>query len=224
VNFKRALVLVALVACIAMLSAPSATAQPNKPWKWVFGHFAGGYVMPQGEAGDALDDGWMLNGGATFRKQNWPVAFVAELGYSDFDIADEALIGEDEDGDPVRLADNGDVSVWSITGDVMWSTKNKGKVGFYLQAGLGMYYLDAKLTNATWVPGWVCDFYWCYPGLWPADAIVGSASSWEWGYNAGVGITFNLASDSQIFIEGKYHWIQSDTTGEYLPIVIGYRW
>jgi opacity protein-like surface antigen len=207
-----------------MLAASSADAQPNKPWKWVYGHVSGGYVMPQGEAGDSLDDGWNISGGATFRKQNWPVAFVVELGYNDIDIADEALWGTDEKGDPARIADSGSVNVWAITGDVMWSTKNEGKAGFYIVGGVGMYYLDGKLTNSVWVPGWGCGWYWCAPGWWPADAVVGSASTWEWGYNAGVGVTFNLASDSQIFIEAKYHWIQTDVTGEYLPIVIGYRW
>jgi opacity protein-like surface antigen len=221
VRWKHALLFVAL---IALLSATSAMAQPNKPWKWIYPHVAGGVVMTQGEAGDSLDDGWNLSGGVTFKKENWPVAFQLDLGWNDTDIKDSALFAEDEEGDPVRIADNGDVTVWSITADVQWGSKNEGRTGFYVLGGLGTYYIQGKLTNSVWVPGWICDWYWCYPGMWPADSVIGSASSWEWGYNAGVGFNFNLNSDSQIYIEAKYHWIQSDTTGEYVPIVIGFRW
>ena len=42
--------------------------------------------------------------------------------------------------------------------------------------------------------------------------------------NSGVGVTFELPSSSQIYIEAKYHWINTKETTQYLPIVIGYRW
>ena len=220
-NWKR---LIPILALVVIFAATSAMAQPNKPWKTTFGHVAGGYVLVEGYAGEAVDDGWNLSGGATIKKSEWPIAISFDLGWNDFNIKDSALYGTDEKGDPVRIADNGDVTVWSLTADLMWSTKNEGTVGFYLMGGLGAYYQKVQLTNAVWVPGWGCGFYWCVPGYWPGNEIVGSNSSWDWGYNAGVGLNFNLESDSQIFIEARYHWVQGDLETEYVPIVVGYRW
>ena len=220
-SWKRVLPVLMLA---VLVSATSAMAQPDKPWKWIFGHFYGGVSLPQAQAGDSLSDGWSFGGGVTLKKENWPVAFVADLAYNDLPIKQDALWVTDDEGDTAKVADSGSFDVWSLTGDLMWQPKTKGAVGFYLQGGVGAYYVSGSLSNSVWVPGWTCGFYWCAPGYWPADAIVGSTSSWEWGYNAGVGVTFNLNSDSQIFLQLTYHWIQTDPTGEYVPIVIGYRW
>ena len=71
---------------VVLLAATSAVAQPDKPWKRIYPHISGGIVLPQSDAGDALDSGWNLSGGVTIKKQNWPVAFVVNLGYNDTEI------------------------------------------------------------------------------------------------------------------------------------------
>ena len=221
-NWKRILPVILLA---VLVSATSAMAQPDKSWKWIYGHVYGGAAFPAGDAADSLEQGWSFGGGVTLRKQNWPVAFVADLAYNDMRIKQEKLWGTDDEDNPVKIADSGSFDVWSVTGDLIWQPKTKGSVGFYLQGGVGMYYTSAQVTNSVWVPGWGCGWYWCTPGYWPADQVLGSVSSWDWGYNAGVGITFSLASDSQIFVQATWHSVQnSDTTFEYLPVVVGYRW
>ena len=68
---KTALRAVLLCALVAVVAAPAAEAQPDKPWKSWFPHIALQYSMPQGDADDALDDGWGLAGGATYKPEGW---------------------------------------------------------------------------------------------------------------------------------------------------------
>jgi hypothetical protein len=221
-HWKRILPLIFMA---LLVSASSAEAQPDKPWKWVFGHVYAGPAWPQGDAADGLEQGWSFGGGATLRKENWPVAFTADLAYNNLRIQQDKLWGTDEQDDPVKIADSGSFDVWSITGDLLWQPKTKGNVGFYLQGGVGFYYSSGKLTNSVWVPGWGCGWVWCVPGYWPGQEIVGSESSWDWGSNAGAGIPFALASDSQIFVQATWHSVQNEYfTIDYLPVVVGYRW
>lgn len=210
-----------ICALVILFGLSAASAQPDKDWKTLFGHFAGGYSMVEGDAGDLLKSGWNLNGGVTLKQPAWPVALQFELGYNQFDIKKEALIVDDEE-----IASGGDVSIGSLTSGLMWSAPSKGKVGFFLAAGVGGYRVEGRLTEPGVYGGWVCDpwLWWCYPGIGVGDVIVASESTTKFGYNAGVGVTFELPSSSQLYIEAKYHWINTKETTQYLPIVIGYRW
>ena len=45
------------------------------------------------------------------------------------------------------------------------------------------------------------------------------------GGNAGVGLTFALANDSQIYVEVKYHRMESTPQStSWVPVTVGYRW
>ena len=36
--------------------------------------------------------------------------------------------------------------------------------------------------------------------------------------------SFELSNGSVIYLEAKYHWIDTQMTAEFMPISIGYRW
>ena len=93
--------------------------------------------------------------------------------------------------------------------------------------GIGGYYLDGRLTSTGLVyypPG--CGYWWCWPGsVGPGTLIRGSESTTEFGYNLGLGLTFEMGSGSQLYLEAKYHRIETDPVAtEYVPLVVGYRW
>ena len=52
-----------------------------------------------------------------------------------------------------------------------------------------------------------------------------SDSSWDFGGNIGIGLAFALKNESQIYIEAKYQYADTQNKGtEWVPIQVGYRW
>jgi len=50
-------------------------------------------------------------------------------------------------------------------------------------------------------------------------------STTEFGWNGGIGLSFNVGStDSQLYLEAKYHSVETTTSATYVPITVGYRW
>ena len=60
----------------------------------------------------------------------------------------------------------------------------------------------------------------------PGTVIKGEESTTEWGYNAGIGLTFEVGqSGSQLYLETTYHSAQTEgISSDYIPLVLGYRW
>ena len=204
---------------LLLLSSTAAMAQPDKPWKSIFGNFAVGYTIPQGDAGDILDSGWNLLGGVTYRPQEWPMGVWGELSWQENDIKRSILNQIDSSG--------GDMEMWSLTGGGMWATQNQGPVDFGISFGTGWYHRRLRLTEpgVGWQPGF-CGWYWCQPGGWyPTNVTTGSDTQDKIGGNLGLTLSFNLPNDSQIYVEVKYHYVDTDPgPTEYLPINLGYRW
>ena len=211
----------ALCVVLLLVSGSLALAQPDKPWKSWTGNVAIGYSMTQGDASDFFDNGWNFTGGATYKPETWPVGVFVEGAFNRFDAKNnltEALgVG------------SGDMDIFSITGGGIWSTKTQGRVDFYVSAGAGWYRRSIELRNPTTAyfpptcnPWW----YWCTPGgLIPAEEIVGSDTQNKVGANGGIGLTFALANDSQIYLEVKYHWMDTkEEATTWVPVTVGYRW
>jgi hypothetical protein len=217
-SWKRLAVIVGLAVA---LGATGARAQPKKDWKSFFGHVGGGWTLVDGEAADVINDGWNLNGGFTYKPPSWPVGIVGDLGYNDFRVKSSALSIDGE-----RIADKGSVSIWSLTAGLTWTAPTQGKVGFFLSGGGGAYRVRGVLTDPAAYEGWICDpwSWWCYPGIIVGDQIVAERTTTKAGYNAGIGISFELASSSEIYLEAKYHSVNTKERTNYIPIVIGYRW
>jgi len=228
---RKLAVLICVAFVLGVLSPGSSWAgRPDKSWKDWFGHFAIGYVLPEGEFSDLVDETWSLSGGATW----WPgpVGLDLDLAWNDFDVSKEAIRRLNDALEPPSdgTIDDGTLAIWSVTADAIWSPELGGKVSFYLAGGIGTYYLDGQLTTRGLVyypPG--CQPYppyWCYPGgIGGADIVVGSESSWEFGYNAALGLNFELASGSQVYLEVKYHNVDTERDAlTYIPIMLGYRW
>jgi opacity protein-like surface antigen len=217
---KRKLSVFVICSLTVLLSTSAWAGRPDKNWKSWFGHFAGGYTSVTGDASQTIDNGWNLNGGATYWPESWPVGLDLELAYNDLDFTDEALEGFEN-------FNSNTVTVWSTTADVMWGPKPGGTVNVYLMGGVGVYRVHGQLGEATWVPGYICPPYsWlCVPGAIPGTSIFYDETQTKFGYNFGAGITFEVGLGSQIYIEAKYHRAETDPVKlEYIPIVLGYRW
>ena len=223
---------VGVVCAAALITATAgAGARPDDTSRDWFGFVNLGWVVPQGDTSDVLDDDWTLSGGAMYWPSDWPVGLVLEAAYSDLDVSNKALdaINDAIASDPGNSGrvDGGDLETWQFTANVVWSP-GSGNNGFFLTGGVGAYSLHGVLTETglVYYPPF-CDpwyWWWCFPGgVGTGNIVRGSESSTELGWNVGLGYAFPT-STGQIFIEAKYHEISTDGPGvSYLPITVGFR-
>jgi hypothetical protein len=223
-TMKRVGMLVAMAA-LAVLATSNARAI-DEP---VVGHVSFGASLPQGDVKDVFSDGWALHGGATWFSPKRPnVGLRLDLGADWFDMKSEFLNGLDTTPSTPGITppDDGFGRAWSGTVDLLWNTNNTGSVGFYVVGGVGVYYTQAQLSEAAYGSSIYCDPWWgyCYPVSGTYYYELASQSSWDWGLNAGLGITFRTGGNTEIYLESVYHWIQSDKSVNIVPISLGVRW
>jgi hypothetical protein len=221
------------VALTIFMGATVASAQPrpNKSWKSWFGHADLSYALAEGEAGNVLDDGFSIGGGATYWPEQWKIGLVLDLDYTEFDISNSTIRNINQaiiDGGGSGTISGGDASLWSLSINGTWSPSDTGE-GFYVIGGIGGYDVDARVTEdaLVWYPP-ICDpwFWWCTPGgVGPGTAVRASTSSTEFGWNAGLGWAFEVGEGSQLYIEARFHSVDtSPEATEFLPLTIGFRW
>ena len=220
-----------LVAALVLVStAATAQPRPDKSWKSWFGHIDGSYSLAQGDAGDVLDDGFSIGGGAMYWPEDWAVGLVLDLDYSEFDISsstireiNDAIIESGGEG----MLTGGDVTNWALSVNLTWSP-TEGQ-GFYLIGGASVNWIEGRVTETglIYFPP-ICDpwFWWCTPGgVGPGTVTAASVDSTEFGWNAGLGWAFEVGTGSQIYIEARFNSINTSPLGtDYLPLTIGYRW
>ncbi len=215
--------LIPVLLVFGLLPLATVQAQFDKEYKSWYPHIAVGYTLPIAEAGDLLNNGFSLNGGATYKPSTWPVGIIMDLAYNDFNVKSEAMY------DPVtgeKAADGADLDIWSLTGGGVWAPTSGGKVGFYLSAAVGIYRLKGRLTEPGVGCGWCCGWYSCWTCCGGATVVTGSRSETEFGGNIAAGLTFKVSDmGSTVFLECKYNYINTDdNAAQYVPISVGYRW
>ena len=107
----------------------------------------------------------------------------------------------------------------------------------YAIVGPGVYHRTVEITEYEG-SGVICDPYWYVCGVYPVSSVVGSRSSWDWGFNIGGGVGFGLGEDAEFYIEMRYHYTGGpeftppagltgatggSANGNYLPLTFGFR-
>ena len=218
------------LALVCALTPVEAGARPDKG-KDIFGHLSTGWLLPEGDFGRIADDGWYLNGGVLYWPEDWAIGLKFDLGYTNTDIKQSVInaINTELMGMGAGSITGGDVTIWSGSANAVWGPDTDSAVGFYLTAGVGLDYVEGRITdNALVYYPPICDpwLWWCIPGgVGPGTIVVLSEHTTDFSWNWGVGVTFELSSGSQIFIEARYETVEtSPQATEYIPIVVGYRW
>ena len=220
---KKAVCILGLLMIVA--AAPVHAQVGAKP---LIGHFAFGYVQPQGKAGNLVDGGWNFSGGATFLENpNRPFGLRGDFSYSWFYAKDQTIDSASGGNVPTRI-DDGFASMSSITLDAVYDLSHRqGKVGGYFGLGLGMYSRYWQLTQEALTSGIWCDPWtgWCYPVTGVGNVIADSDRLTKLGYQAVAAITFATSKGGQVYLEASYNYMDSSphpTT--YAPILLGFRW
>ena len=205
---------VLLAACVAGPVAFAGTA--DKPVTWQFDL---GYSTVQGKANDLLKDGYTIGFGAVVRPNpKQPFGWRFELTYDWWDVNRGNL------PDMTFHVDDGNGNQWALRAGWQYETHGD-KVKFIGGVGIGGYRLHANLTQTALIPGYICDPYWwgyCYPGLVQGDIVLADKTLTKFGYYATAGISIPL-TNSDIYIEAQYHWVDVEAYFETLPITVGWR-
>lgn len=216
---REKIALLPSVIAAGLLFAPgTASAQFNNPPKIWYGHVAGALVDVSGDAGQVLDDGWGLSAGATYRPDDWPIGVIFDLGYNQLEMTDRAI--------ELLEASSGDGQIWSATAGALWSPHLRGAFGLAVHAGVGAYYVDVD----PFYPGCGCKSastrtrMSCARGWAAKSEITVPDSSVELGFSIGALVSFEVGSTSSIYLELRYHQVQSEVETAYMPLALGLRW
>jgi hypothetical protein len=228
---QRILILTVVLGGLLLAQSAAAQPRPDKNWKSWFGHFDGSWSSPQGDAGNVLNDGWSLGGGATYWPETWPVGVIFDLDYNEFNFSREAIDfinDQPATGPEQNQIDGGDMTNWALSIDGTWSPSDTGS-GFYLIGGVSANFLEARLKSngLVYYPP-ICSpwYWWCVPGgVGPGTIIRGSQSETVFGYHVGVGWAVEVGLGSQIYFDVRYQIIEtSPVKTELIPFTVGYRW
>ena len=125
----RKRVLVAAVAGLALAAAPAA-AQESIGTRTTSFSIGGGATLPIGDAGDAFDTGFNLQGSLHLQPPLRAVGARFDVMYHSMGVKEDLLIGE------------ADLNVLAGAANVVLTVSNTGTMRPYVLGGLGLYNLD----------------------------------------------------------------------------------
>jgi hypothetical protein len=215
----------------ALAAEPDVPTQPlpaEETWVPRVGfNIGGGLSIPISDAGDRFQTGGSFQLGFTYSFSS-RLGVQAEYLYSSYDIQGEVLNETGVEGSHVMQY--GDLNA-------IYRVLLPQPLGVYLVAGPGIYYRRvtlAEIAGTAVVP--YCDpwLYICYGDTVAVADVLGTRSRTDFGLNAGVGVSLRIfGGPISLYAEARYHYIFSgdiDTpagpkkaTGQYLPIVLGFR-
>jgi hypothetical protein len=221
---RRLLIVSAIFIVYVGLVAPVSAAE-----KLTMGHASIGASLPQGDSSEFLDDGWAIHGGFTWFSPSRPsFGLRVDMGADWWDVSNDALDLIDTDPTTpivVEPPDDGNATVWTGSADLVWNPRTSGVVGVYVVAGVTVDYVTWNISEDGYGASYWCDWWWgyCYPVAVQGQFVIRSGDSWEWGWNAGIGVTFKTGT-GEVYLEGIYHWVDTTNEATFIPVTLGYRW
>lgn len=218
----------ARAALAAEPETPLPPLQEEQTWVPRIGfNIGGGISIPISNAGSRFETGGAFQLGGTYSFSS-RLGVQAEYLYSSYSVQSAVLDENNVQGNHVMQY--GDLNA-------VYKLVRPRPFGVYLVGGPGLYYRKVTLTELTGtalVP--YCDpwLFVCYGQSVPVGDVLGTRSRLDFGLNAGVGVALRLMGGPiSLYAEARYHYIFSgniDTpagpkkaSGQYLPIVLGFR-
>src|SRR5437899_9247395 len=191
---------VILLGSIVLIFALAVNAQDTPKYTFNIG---GGPSFPVSDISNFANVGgsFVVGGGVN---ATHTIGFNAEFMWNDLPPKSEiiALTG----------APDGSARMYSVTGNLLFHTPERGKLGAYGIGGIGWYHRSWELTAPVLVPGTTCFpsyAFWgvvCSNGLVQSSVELAGGSSNAFGWNVGAGVTFRLGqSHAKFYTEVRYH-------------------
>ena len=208
-----------VVAPAPVVMRPAQRARPELRYRPFTFQIDGGYTVTTAPTNQQLDGGSNVGFGfGWFPTPALPVGLRVDGSYSSFRVKDAQLnAGNFNSGHENFYGGDADLQLNLAS--------NSSAVQVYLFGGAGWYREQTVLRQVSIVSGYVCDWYFCEPGYFPAvTAEQRTTSDWHRAWNAGVGFEFPIADGGSFFIEARYLRIlpNSDQT-KFVPIRVGLR-
>jgi hypothetical protein len=181
--------------------------------------------MTTGTTGHYLDSGWIVGGGLDWKPDpTGPFSLLAELHYSRYGATEELLRLGNQQQNTVRI-DDGDGEIWGLNVNGVYRFPLGAHARGYITAGIGEYYRSVELTQTVLLAGYYCDPWWgiCYQGIFPGDALVQDEATTRFAWNAGLGVEFPLDTGTVLFVDLRYHQVQTGEATEFIPLQFGIR-
>ena len=58
----------------------------------------------------------------------------------------------------------------------------------------------------------------------PGTIVTDSQATGDFGFNLALGLTFAVGTDSMVYVQAQYNSQQAETSLEWVPLVVGFRW
>ncbi len=189
-------------AAVAVAAAAAHAQAPVNPFG--FGVSAGAAV-PTGDAGDAFDVGYSIDGIITLRVPTLPVSFRGEVGYTRFALKERSV--DDGEGGTVNVSGNQRIISGVANAVLSFPAGPTAVVRPYLIGGVGLY--NGRASGRVSGGGIGVD--------------VDSESETRFGLNGGIGIEIPLSGITG-FGEVRYTSVFTEGTNtNFLPIRFGIR-
>jgi len=207
---------------LVVTAAPCAHAQyygsaHDNPVQW---YVDGGLNVPAGSTADLLNTGWNFGFGVIFRQPGAPFGLRLDVNWSTNNASAHALY--EASGAARTNITGGWADIWSVSAGGEYRYQFNPQTYGYLTAGIGAYYTSVQLTEVG--TGYICNPWWYYCYIGTGDVVVASNTSTRFGWDAGLGVGYQLPSGVTLFAEAKYTWIDtSNQTVTYIPVLFGVR-
>jgi Outer membrane protein beta-barrel domain len=188
----------------------------------------GGYTFTSGPTDQLLDGGANAGLGFTwFPSSTLPLGVRVDGSYSWFG-AKSALLTQ------AGNFSSGNGHIYGGDVDMQLDLAHRSpRQKLYLLGGVGRYREQLELQQVALAPGFICDWYYCWPGYVPV--VTGqrnTTSAWQKSWNAGIGWEIAVAPRTSFFMEARFQSIfpksgdsrvisQEDL--HFLPIRLGLR-
>jgi hypothetical protein len=147
----------------------------------------------------------------------------------DFDFANLPLRDSTQE---LVLATGASSHVYSLALNPIINLPVSKLYGGYVLFGPAFYHRSGSLSGDTTVPGTPCNAFWNWWGACqnsnfsiPLSGDFLNSSVNEFGYNVGAGVTRKMPSGVEIYGEIRImHGSRNNSTTDYRPITIGFRW
>jgi len=208
-----------VVAPTPVVMRPLQPARPELRYRPFTFQIDGGYTVTNSPTDQRLDDGSNVGlGFSWFPTSVLPIGLRVDGSYSRFRAKDGLLNSGN--------FNSGHENFYGGDADLQLNlAQPSSAVQVYLFGGAGWYREQTVLHQVSIVSGYVCGWYYCEPGYFPA--VTGeqrSTSDWHHAWNAGVGVEFPIGYRASFFLEARYLRIlpNSDQT-KFVPIRVGLR-
>ncbi len=167
-----------------------------------------------------MNTGWNFDVRGGYRATE-NVALDLDFNYNRWNLNNAALARFGEPG--------GYTTIWSVSFTPVIYGSPHWHIAPYALAGPGVYYRNLSLTQPGLINSLACDPFWgyCFPATFGVDQVVGSATTYKMGFNAGAGVEFPFGhSPLKVFGEARYSRMFT-THGEdltFVPVTFGLRW